>query len=419
VREFEGKKLLIMGGNPETLPLVQTAQKLGAFVIVTDDNPNALSKQSADKSYNINGLDVPGIVALAKAESVDGVLVGVADILIDSYQRVCKKLGFPCYANVESVECLTKKDKFIQRAETFGMHGIPQYSLDCENIPYPVLVKPVDNGGGVGITLCSNHEELLYGIENAIQHSRSGKYRIEKYMTCDDTITYYTFKGGKYYVSAMADRYTARGQNRCSPVCLAAIYPSKHYQLYLNTMHDKMLRFFESIHLENGILLVQAFVENDTFYLYDPGFRLQGEAPHLHMAAANGFDHREMLVRFALTGSMGKEELEVINDPLLHGKHGFTLWILLKQGKIGSIKGLNEVKNDESVVQIVQRLHPGDTVEASMLGNEKQVLARIYIQCGSHERLMKKVQQIESSIDVMDSYGNNQIQQMFDLSLLS
>ena len=34
-KEFEGKKLLIMGGNPETSPLVRLANEMGIKTIVT------------------------------------------------------------------------------------------------------------------------------------------------------------------------------------------------------------------------------------------------------------------------------------------------------------------------------------------------------------------------------------------------
>ena len=58
-------------------------------------------------------------------------------------------------------------------------------------------------------------------------------------------------------------------------------------------------------------------------YVADPdgmvGFRLQGEAPHLLMKAIHGFDQREMLIRFALTGSEGNIDLTAGKDIVLLG----------------------------------------------------------------------------------------------------
>ena len=72
--EISQKKLLILGANPETIPIVEAAREMGIFSIVTDYNPMAPAKKVADKSYNIDGMDVNALVNLSKEEQVDGVL---------------------------------------------------------------------------------------------------------------------------------------------------------------------------------------------------------------------------------------------------------------------------------------------------------------------------------------------------------
>ena len=98
------KKLLILGANPETIRLVDTAKSMGIYTIVTDPDPNAPAKKIADKSIDINGMDVDSLVKFCLEEKVDGVLVGIADRLIQSYQQVCEKLNLPCYGNQISCE---------------------------------------------------------------------------------------------------------------------------------------------------------------------------------------------------------------------------------------------------------------------------------------------------------------------------
>ena len=85
------KKLIILGGNYETGVLVEKANELGIYTIVIDPKSNAPSKTYACESYNIDGFDIDKIVELAKKIKIDGVLVGVADILVSSYQRICQK----------------------------------------------------------------------------------------------------------------------------------------------------------------------------------------------------------------------------------------------------------------------------------------------------------------------------------------
>ena len=60
------------------------------------------------------------------------------------------------------------------------------------------------------------------------------------------------------------------------------------------------------------------------------------------MKAIHGFDQREMLIRFALTGSEGDIDLSVDDDTRLRGKWAATLWTLLKEGHIAKIEGLDD-----------------------------------------------------------------------------
>jgi hypothetical protein len=164
---------------------------------------------------------------------------------------------------------------------------------------------------------------------------------------------------------------------------------------------------FKATGVKNGVMLIQAFVENNEFYVYDPGFRLQGEAPHLLINSANCFDQREMLIRYALTGSMGDVNLEDMNDSLFHGKAAGSLWILLNAGTISSIEGMEDLKSDKEIIHIVQRMAEGDKVTPEMLGRERQVFARIYIVCNNKEAYKKKIHELQSQIKIYDAGGQN------------
>ena len=173
---------------------------------------------------------------------------------------------------------------------------------------------------------------------------------------------------------------------------------------------------FKNIGIRNGVLLMQAFYEDGDFYVYDPGFRLQGEAPHLHMKAINGFDQREMLIRFALTGSEGDVDLENQDDAYFHGKYAATLWTLLKKGKVAKIEGLNDADNDPRVHINIQRIYEGDTIDESWIGTEKQVLNRLYMVCETKEQLVAAVEEYQAKIKVYDTDGNLMTLKGFDVN---
>ena len=422
-REFENKKLLILGGNPETTPLVEVANQMGIRTIVTSARPTDPAKKAAWKSYDVDGMDVPGLIALARQEQVDGVLVGVADILVPAYCKVCEALDLPCYATQQIVDVFAFKDVFKATCERYGVHGIPEFYLDADmkredldKIVYPVMVKPVDNGGGVGMTVAYNEEELKRGVMIALENSKKKRFIVEKYMQCDDMGMYYTFKDGYCSASCIYDRYTSDEQPGLSRVCLGGTYPSKHLDEYFERMHPNALRLFREIGIENGVLMLSGFYENGEFYVYDTGFRLQGEAPHLLMKAIHGFDQREMLIRYALTGSEGEIDLRTEDDTRLRGKWAATLWFVLKEGRIASIQGLDEIEKDARVVANIQRLHEGDTVLPEWIGNEKQVLTRMYFVCDSKLELADALKYYMNTVKVLDEEGHNLLLKGFDVN---
>lgn len=423
MREFEGKKLLILGGNPETTPLVEIANGMGIKTIVSSARHSDPAKKAAWKACDVDGMDVPGLVALAREEQVDGVLVGVADILVPAYCKVCEALDLPCYATQKIVDVFAFKDVFKATCERYGVHGIPEFYLDADlkredldKIVYPVMVKPVDNGGGVGMTVAYNEAELIKGVETALAASNKKRFIVEKYMQCDDMGMYYTFKDGYCSASCIYDRYTTDEQPGLSRVCLGGTYPSKHLDEYFERMHPNALRLFKEIGIENGVLMLSGFYENGEFYVYDTGFRLQGEAPHLLMKAIHGFDQREMLIRFALTGSEGDVDLKTQDDTRLRGKWAATLWFLLKEGTIAKIDGLNQWEQDARVVANIQRLHEGDQVRPEWIGNEKQVLTRMYLVCNSKLELADTLKHYMDTVSVLDENGNNMLLKGFDVN---
>lgn len=406
--QFKNKKLLILGANPETADLVKIAKEMGIISVVTDYDPQAPAKKVADISYDINGLDVDAICEMAKKESVDGVLVGVADVLVQPYQKVCERLGLPCYANTKSAIVFNNKRLFKKTCAEYGIDGIPEYSHKERNsIVYPVIVKPADSNSGKGITLVRHRSELDEAIERAKAESRSSDILIERYMEGSDVSIYYTVVDGKAYLSSLSDRYTLRSDTGATPICLGDVFPSQYYDRFIQTEHPKYIRMLKDLGVENGVLYVSAFYESGHFYVYDPGFRLQGGGFHLTLQSVNGFDQRKMLINFALTGSMAYYDLEKLNDPKLHGQSAATVWFLLKPGMIDQICGLDYIKGHPSVDHVIQRFDVGDEVTDQMQGTERQVFLRVFMHCKNESQLKATIKDFQNRIKVLTASGDN------------
>lgn len=422
MKPFEGKKLLILGGNAETIHLVKKANELGAETVVASSNPESMAKQCASKKYDTDATDVAAMVSLAKQENISGVLPGTDDVFVPAYCKVCDVLGLPCYASSEIIEVFGYKDCFKATCERYGIHGVPEYYLDLSfnprdlaRIKYPVMVKPVDCFSGIGMTECSCEEELRPAVEKAVSASKTGRFIVEKLMTSADVGLYYTFKDGECSLSCIFDRYTTSEQTGSGRVALGNIYPSRYIGRYYERLHENAKRLFKAMDIKNGVLLIQAFYENEDFYVYDTGFRLQSEASNLLIEHVCGYDQRELLINFALTGSEGELDLLGIDDPGLSGKYAASVWFLLREGTIGKISGLESISSDSRVIASVQRLFEGDEVLPSWPGTEQQVMLRLFLICGSKPELAAAVKEYQEKIRVSDINGGSMLLQGFDV----
>ena len=388
---------------------------MGLSTVVLDPYPNSPSKRYAWKSYDIDVTNLEAVDEVIRLEHAGGVLVGVADPLVPYYQKICERNGFYCYANNTIIRTLTSKSNFAQTCFRYGISVTPSFLIDHKSetdvtsLDYPVVVKPVDAGAGVGISVCSNPIEFQAGVDKALSVSIRKELLIEKFMECGDMFAYYTFVDGMAYLSALADRHKTDKQGKFSSVCIAAEYPSRHTDRFVREVHPKLVEMFRELGVSNGVLLIQFFVDSTNFYAYDPGFRLQGEAPHMYLKHFNQFDQREMLLQFALTGRMYGPDFQSVNDFRFKDQYATTVWVLLKVGKVATISGMNTVRSHSNVIQVLQRFQTGDSLTSDMIGTERQVFARIYTVAQTPTESAELLRFINRTLSVNDELGENMI----------
>ena len=408
------KSILILGGNPETRELVQVANGMGLCTIVIDPYTASPAKLSAVKSYEVDVTDASAVDRIIADESPCGVLVGVADVLVFYYWEICRRNKLPCYASQKSAKILTNKNLFAIACKENGISTTPQLGhvlaeKDIRELPFPIVVKPVDAGAGVGMSVVRDAEGYLEAVSRCLESSLSREYIVERYMDCEDCLAYFTILDGRVHLSAMADRYKINNYVDGSAVCIGAQYPSKHIDEFERHIVPKISRLTQELGVENGVLLIQFFVEEGEFYAYDPGFRLQGEAPHIYLRHFNGFDHREMLLNFALGGKMFEGTFESQNDPRFAGNLACTIWVLLNEGVIAKITGLEVLNRCQNIISVLTRFDVGDYVTKFMIGTERQVFARFHVVGEDHKALERATELIHNELQVVGEHGEDMI----------
>ena len=413
-------KIIILGGNAETVSIFKLAQSMGYFTIACIPYSESPVKLIADQAFEVDPANFLAVDQIIRDENVTAVVLGVSDPLLPAYLEICQRNQLKCYASNLSVGAFSSKSSFFEICKKYELTPIPQFSLDIlleesnNDVNYPVVVKPVDGGAAVGVSLCNSIEELRVGVKTALDASRKKKVVIEKAMFCDDIFAYYTFIDGEPFLTAVADRIKSEKQGAMQRVCLIANYPSQHLRLFQKKVHPKLIKMFKDLEINVGVLCIQFFFDGTDFYPYDPGFRIQGEAPHIYVNAIYGLDHREMLINFATGNPLNSKKFQELCDPAFEGKSARTIWVLGKPGIVAQIEGIDKIQGISEVISIQARFNVNDQITEEMMGTERQVLMRIHL-LGETAAVIDNVNSlIANKLHIRDAEGKSLIQDIYN-----
>ena len=415
-------KILVLGSNPETYDLIKTINSEGYRSFIIGMEKISKTKKIAYKSFVGDGSNYNFVKNIIQKYNIDAVMCGTVDILLPNYEKICARFNFPRYTNSKSIKFLLSKIRFNILLKKYGFKIIPKYRLKLNDKiklkkeTFPVLIKPDDSGGAVGLRVCKNNKELSESLKFSLKHSKRKQIICQKYLSGQDVQAFYTIVNGKSYLSTLSDRTTYFNKNSKSIVCYGNNYKSKHVNLFINKYNLLFQKMFKYLNIKNGIFSVQGMIYQNSFYPYDPGFRLQGEGQHVILKNLFKIDYLKMLINLSLGKKFYNKNLSLINNVQLNNFYVCSLWVLLKKGTITKIKNLETILQNKNIFKIVQRLYLNDVVNNQMVGTEKQVFARFYIKSKSKNGLINLIDFIHKNLRIMDKNNNSLIIKYYRLS---
>jgi len=153
---------------------------------------------------------------------------------------------------------------------------------------------------------------------------------------------------------------------------------------------------------------MQCKVENDVCIVYDIGFRLTGSLEYTILNDVCGYDPMEMMISFALTGSMGEPDIEKKINPMFPG-YAFNVSLLGKPGKIKEIIGCDKVKAMSGVSDVVINHYPGEEITEAMRGLLTQIIVRVLGTASDINDLKQKMYSIYNNIQILSESGENML----------
>jgi 3-methylcrotonyl-CoA carboxylase alpha subunit len=334
------KRLLIANRGEIACRIIKTCQKLGitAICVYADSDRDAPFVKKADEAYPLEGessletyLNQDKLLALCEAKNIDAIHPGYGFLSENAEfaAKVIKANRLFIGPKPEAIELMGSKAEAKAIAEKLSVPTIPGYhgknqdlktlkDKACE-IGFPLLIKASFGGGGKGMRIATNADELEELIAGAKRESAKSFARdeliLEKYLVEPRHIEVQIVRDNHGNCLHFFDRDCSIQRRHQKVVEEApALGLSK-------ALKDKMSQY--AINLSNGIDYqsagtIEFLVCNDEIYFIEMNTRLQVEHPVTELIS--GVDLVELQIQVA-----NNEALPIVQNSLTATGHAIEV----------------------------------------------------------------------------------------------
>ncbi|MFN7952679.1 MAG: biotin carboxylase N-terminal domain-containing protein [bacterium] len=200
------RKLLVANRGEIACRVIRSARKLGVetVAVYSDADERALHRYYADEAHRVGEapslksyLNAEAILQIAHATGAEAIHPGYGFLSENAdFARRVRDSGLVWVG--PSPEVITLMGDKVRARETMSAAGVPvvpgtltpvapeQALAEAERIGFPVLIKAVGGGGGIGMQVAEGPEQLVKLVESASERARrafgNGAVYLERYL---------------------------------------------------------------------------------------------------------------------------------------------------------------------------------------------------------------------------------------------
>ena len=184
------------------LPVVERAKEMGLRTICFAWPQGAVCKDVCDVFYPVSITEKEEILRLCREEHIDGICTIASDVAAPTVAYVAQEMGLPGNEYNASVRA---HDKHLMR-DVLVAAGV-----DCprtDGVHLPVIVKPTDRSGSLGVQKVERQEDLEQAIRQAKALSLCGEALVEEFIEGREISVEMISQNGKHYALQITDKDT-------------------------------------------------------------------------------------------------------------------------------------------------------------------------------------------------------------------
>ena len=254
------KKIAVIGASYLQLPLVKKAKEIGLEVHCFAWADGAVCKDYADYFYPISIIEAEEILNVCKKIGIDGICTIASDVAAPTVAYVANKMnlvGNPYNAAVRANNKYEMREVFIRGGipcPKFMMIDAntldtPDTKLSLELLQYPIIVKPSDRSGSLGVTKVAEAADLYAAISIAMDKSFKKQVMVEEFIEGREISVEFISYKGVHYPLQITDKITTEAPHF---VELEHHQPSTLSDEMFNVIYDITTKALDALGLTDG-----------------------------------------------------------------------------------------------------------------------------------------------------------------------
>ena len=256
-------------------PLVEKAKEMGLRTICFSWEEGAVCRDICDKFYPYSIVEKDAILCACRCEAISGVCTIASDVAAPTVSYVAREMGL--IANSYE-SALRANNKFLMR-EALRNAGVPcpayimvngEWQLDGR-LDLPLIVKPSDRSGSLGVTKITDWSMLDLAIREAQNVSFKHEAMVEEFVEGREISVEMISCRGKHYALQITDKVTTEAPHF---VELAHHQPSDLPADVQSRIYDLTRRALVALGLTDGAYKI---TKNGNIYVMEIGGRMGGD----------------------------------------------------------------------------------------------------------------------------------------------
>ena len=415
---FENKKLLVLGATSSEITLVKRAQELGCYVIVTDNHEDWIyspAKYVADEAWNISWSELDTLETLCKENNVTGITAGYSEFRVENLIKLCERLHLPCYITMDQLDITRDKVKFKDTCRKFGVPVVKEYASPEKVTHFPVIVKPVDRAGSIGISIATDRESLAEAYAYAMKMSVVKEVIIEDFISEGTKVDfYYGIEDGEIILLSSCDTINASSNGFERVVQSAWLFPERNEQHALEKVDSVIKDMIRGMGIRFGCIFFSGFLLPDgELVFFECGFRMEGAHQYEYVSRRGIVNFLDEFIVHAMTGNV-----EVLKEkgPVNPKLKSVAINLYAKKGIIGTISGMEKIASMKNCSLTIISGRIGQNCD-----DEKAILDKVgmFAFCSEDPgELKENVDEAYKVLSVLDEEGNDMLYDRIDTSLI-